>query len=832
MSLSQTRRPRFMDHTNDQRAVHGSSPAPYRADAAVWDLADWTTGQSDPGRALTQDPFAYYKAFFTTDVPSGGGVEDLMHHDGSTNLEEPIDAQCAGDQQRCKQRAAPYNLAVRFANRSNGAPLATIVERGSVSTLGSHGSLLSVGQFPSIRIVENASPARSSHKPSRNLDEMALQNIQEEARQEQNTGATDLHTRRKLGEDYCGSNSNCTTTAPAETTFQGSRPPAAPQTPLADDSVEVNGLKGFFRGVLHNARGGYQSRSRSQSSSMTNASPPPQAWGERPDTNGRSSQSVTGENFRGSDEATRPAPTVSVAIGSSLSRPRPPTQADPESHATDCKGSRSDFEPSAGVYPLRLPHSPPTLNPRIDELSSTPHLLPLPDALRPIGHKERSFSVRSVPPEPRDATQDHVLLEATTDPRLNEDDVSTRHTLDLAPIYRTNAPSVREFDHRARDSSQNASFCSTRSTSYSGTVLGVDLDLQLEFPHPARRSVTPVWFTPESETKTRQQIERGMQPAECKQPPFHSITSSVLPALLPIAAAEGIVRPNQTTPQLSFFSPSGNLIQAEDSSSPSSNTSHSSSYSYYTGTPTLSTSYYNKNPNTLSAHAALSASIGLPPIRPAPVPLITPPHSTAPLPEHLRHHHNYQHAEKSQIVPDSEPYSDTTVGLGSVVKGCGGVIRTNSLTPHSGVRRSPVKSKPKFTHATKFGRSILSKGNNEASKSRFSILSSWPSTRKGRTLKKTPPLARSPSRIGPIAGHALRVCFCQPYDGAGKPSAEVGCSGGRPGQCHDEAYAREAREEDSPIARIVTGGEERQGKGRKRSDSGVSIAIRVGVVGG
>ncbi|KAF2652656.1 hypothetical protein K491DRAFT_681140 [Lophiostoma macrostomum CBS 122681] len=101
----------------------------------------------------------------------------------------------------------------------------------------------------------------------------------------------------------------------------------------------------------------------------------------------------------------------------------------------------------------------------------------------------------------------------------------------------------------APSNEREGSVCTNLSTSYSSTVLGVDLDLQHypEKPASHRSTSTSMWFT--------------AQDCSTRDSGWYTVTSSALPVLLPLAAASGIVKQNHSRP-LSFYSPSGNLIQA------------------------------------------------------------------------------------------------------------------------------------------------------------------------------------------------------------------------------------------------------------------------------
>jgi hypothetical protein len=322
-----------------------------------------------------------------------------------------------------------------------------------------------------------------------------------------------------------------------------------------------------------------------------------------------------------------------------------------------------------------------------------------------------------------------------------------------------------------------------------------------------------------------------------------SITSSALTSLLPIATASGIVQPNFDTPKISFYSPSGRLIQPEGSSSPETGAAHCSS-------PTVKVSIRNR-PGRHSARQTLTAPACLPPARPNLLPMTTLPTSTAPLPLHLRHHHNYRHPERSQIE-SCESLLDNTVS----VKGCDGVIRTSSFTLRSGTRRSPLKKKNPDAQQNghQSTKSLLHDIRGEVSfyKSRYIALAAQScgpthksTCKKGATLHKRrtrEPRTSKPhsstsdkntrmqrtfekSVLGPLVGHALRVCFCQPYDGAGTPGPS--CTT----QHESGAAKKEASRviENEVIARPVVGkenatrGSKGVGSARMRVDSGASV---------
>jgi hypothetical protein len=249
----------------------------------------------------------------------------------------------------------------------------------------------------------------------------------------------------------------------------------------------------------------------------------------------------------------------------------------------------------------------------------------------------------------------------------SRDKVSALLTVDGVSFVSQNAASV-EFDKAREEFARlNASFCGTVSTSYSGTVVGVDVDLQHEFAHPVRRSrsATPVWFAP------RTAEDHGQAPGSGVDAAGYSVTSPALTSLLPIAAASGIVRSDYKRRVISYYSPSGRQIQRECSTTPDN------------------ASYYKQH---------------------LPVPC--------------------------RQVPTAIYASPATPVLVRMktgrrrVKGCGGIVREDSLIPRSGVEDSDGKDK-----------------------------GCWSAKSAVHNMRDV---------LGTQIGSAMRMCICGSKDGVGK----------------------------------------------------------------
>lgn len=258
----------------------------------------------------------------------------------------------------------------------------------------------------------------------------------------------------------------------------------------------------------------------------------------------------------------------------------------------------------------------------------------------------------------------------------------------------------------------------------------------------------------------------------------------------------------------------------------------------------MSSSYYNRQ--NVSAESSAQSL----PIRPPLVPMTTPPVHKTPLPSNLRHHHNYQRPELSQISS-----CDSSANPKGSVRGCDGIVRENSLTPRSGVFFP--HGKDNVHRSVKLAMDDL-KAEAKFYKARFTTLAAAhsfaPSIPKGKTLQKRHihsynTYARKPHMhggegrkdgfrqdiLGPLAAHVLRVCFCQPDDGAGRPTraAAIGaCRAGEPfstsGKSRVDQHTMDA-EHSLPNARVVACGRHSEGQGTKlpaRNDSVVGSATR------
>lgn len=762
--------PHLPDHRKGQVGTLALLSASYQASVVADTLVDQAHGQFHDEQTHVRDPFSCYQAYQGHD--SCPDICASTHDQEIATEAIRVEAQPTleiGGSQQCTARSVPSNLALRVTHRSGGGPLATIVEQGSLSTLNSHKSMLSADRFPMTRVAENASPKDTTPRCSKSLDNQTM--------------VGDGEGGDQNGQIHASKNAACEKMH-KRTTCGGSQSFGAIHEPSLGSVHGRKSLRESLRDILRNIRHGTGSRSWS-SSTVSNATS--HSRNEVRDTRDSSPTSsdkdyqgqLSQQLFDGSSPGGNPQ------LGLFLS-PAANTGEQLVHHG----GSDVDLNLPACIYP---PFAQSPLHAEVTEdLGSYPNIslhsmLKLPS----LQHaKEWVSSSSLVSPKLGDRAEDRIHVETAALGTDNRVSFPAQDVPDNVPVYK-DAPSPQECDVRARYTSRNVGSCGTMSTSYSGTVLGVDLDLQQEFSHYSRNSVTPVWYAPEeSGSSELQGSQKRNRQQETNPLPPRSLTSCALSALLPIAASEGIVQPDFTTPQLSFFSPSGNVIQVEKSyrTVPSGilcpNWLHSSSLSKDTT--------YQGHSKVSTIHKGLSAFLDVLPTRLATMPVASPSQSLAPLPEHLRHHHNYQHAETGQNTPKAGPDSEIYIDPAPTVRGCGGMIRTNSLNPRSGPRNDA-------DHSSEDRHSISYLFDSQKFESRCDAFVSWTASHVSKALTKHSPAKKPEDRIGPLAGHAIRICFCQPWDGA----AVETCSCSTTNRDNGVAFARSMRDTATPNFRTV-----------------------------
>jgi hypothetical protein len=479
--------PHYSDCSNGKSLSCNASKPLHHSGRNAWTIVDAMSLPSQPVHPLLQDPFTYYKAFLNTNAPSSGSMAGLEQDDDGYICHQgdigPQDLHSVASQQYTRARAIPHHLAVRFANRpSNGAPLATIIEQGSYSTLNSRGSMLSVGRFPSVRVAENISPARAPHQVSQSVEENALHRIQEDAPHEQHAPAgVEAHAHPHEGR----SSSIFNIATPMTSSI--AELPRSPRSQISDADHDVDGRRsrGFLRGVLQNVRAASKSRSRSSSLIHAAVVETREDRAETSDDNSplshmrehdHTSREKSSENSKSSDLAQRLSTSAAStpAVGS---------------QARNRKILLTNYQPSVQTSSSPSTHesSLPLLE-HASSLASVSHLLPSAAVMRSL---ELPSSIRLVSPEPRDVAYGNVTIKAPTLPTRRNEDTSAQHTFYGAYMPKFSASSLAQHD-RTRETSQNVSFCSTMSTSYSGTVLGVDRDLTHGTPDSLRQSSSPL----------------------------------------------------------------------------------------------------------------------------------------------------------------------------------------------------------------------------------------------------------------------------------------------------------------------------------------------------
>lgn len=368
----------------------------------------------------------------------------------------------------------PYQLSIHLANRPNGGPLATIIEHGSYSTLKSHGSLLSIGHHMSPQISGTSLPGHASHRPAQSLDENVLSLLQEVPFTRQSTTG-DTETQVKAV--YCAT-ADSTTDVTALITPNASLPlqTAQPQTIFGDSAVTTNKLRRFLHGAYENVRGPLRARSDSLSANFVES---------RAERSGDSAYSriigKTEAHKRLSIEHLDENSTISLR--SSLSEHSTQnTQTQAIHRKTRLTNTRSSAHSTSSPLEPASPH--------FDQRGTADRRTDLPiTSLVTCEHAQPS-TIRLVSPKPRDVAHDEAPNGVLT-PSKHGHNESAQYALDGVFVPLSSSPPIEKYK-RGTDTSRNSSLCGTMSTSYSGTVLGVDLDLQHNALNPVNRSSSPM----------------------------------------------------------------------------------------------------------------------------------------------------------------------------------------------------------------------------------------------------------------------------------------------------------------------------------------------------
>lgn len=479
-----------LDRPNDQSlphdSAHDSGQPLHRVGCAAWNLADWSRLAPHSTQPGLQDPFAYYKAFQDTIAQASTSANEAAQvNDGCACRTGSIGAQNAHSigAQQVRARAMPYHLTARFADRAIGAPLATIIEQGSYSTLNSCGSLLSVGRLPALSVTESPSHNRSSHQSFHRLDENRLYREEDGAPlEEDHASAPRAHaTLQDCRQPYA--------VVELSTPINLSRDlPQSPRSKIGDADQYANDSKtqGLLRGVLGNVR--TASRSRSRSSSLTHT-PVLEAWERLPETSSYHTfhqVQDTHDPWACMGQETCPRNCkASSSMESSSSSTTPSSACQTRSRKT----LLLSVQPHDSITShLRLNEA---LSHPLDHSSAVQTVPPLPTPSATVYSLEQPSSVRLVPPEPRDVAAVGATAQAAAFSTAHSDSTPTQTSCHGVATRNCSASSLSKHDH-GKISSRNASFCSTVSTSYSSTVLGVDVDLQYEGLKLTRRSSSPM----------------------------------------------------------------------------------------------------------------------------------------------------------------------------------------------------------------------------------------------------------------------------------------------------------------------------------------------------
>ncbi|KAF2276657.1 uncharacterized protein EI97DRAFT_442047 [Westerdykella ornata] len=404
----------------------------------------------------------------------------------------------------CNGQSIPYNVSARFSCQPN-VPLATIAERTSHWTLKSHPSH-NVARRPHHAQVlySTSSTTKRPSMSSRRKDEAGVNN-------QERRGNCQIGDRAGPNADLT---TQCSEGIPIKKEPRGGELAGSSKRSGVGIGTEEKGLKALLRGILQNFRSA--SRHSEARSPLVTSQLPETLTGE-------------GKQLMGRNQAC-----------AQLSR-----DEFLELGTDNCQPLLSEY---STWKLLSSPHTPHECS-RKFEHSVHRHENASYDSIHPFARASPFWTT------PLADQYDSRAYNGSEAPGANHRggiEILRKSTSDTTPVEEGYFKCAREVSPS----------CSA-STRYSGTVLGVDVDLEQEFPNmngpspSPNRSGTPVY------QPSQEKLETPIPTRNAKPP--KSITSFALPVLLPLAAAAGIVQVNTTTTTLSFYSPSGSLIQVVES---------------------------------------------------------------------------------------------------------------------------------------------------------------------------------------------------------------------------------------------------------------------------
>lgn len=367
-------------------------------------------------------------------------------------------------QQQNEEVTTSYQLATRLANPSNGAPLATIIEQSSHSTLNSRTSLLSVGRVPSARAPFATSSANTAQTAPKSVEETTLGPILQFGHGERPQSCKNVENMKafKGHRGYCREHSSTTHTP----TFPVLSYRTCLDTAVVNAVREMDDMNNAPRMVIDSA----QTKACTLTCSKLSRSIPFEKCARRP------SLSQGSENLGRIDDQI----VVAAAFDQTHEGSVDPNQ-------TIHRNTVTTSSSSARLIPFRF-------RSRLSQVAISAdieHALEQPSAFSDTCAAQSFAPVQLVPPEPREEAQ---ACNSTADLR-NISHGSHSSLARPAPNFAIDPATAGislDLCQCATREDQTPSICSTTSTSYSGTIVGVDVDLKHGKVRPEHSTSLPM----------------------------------------------------------------------------------------------------------------------------------------------------------------------------------------------------------------------------------------------------------------------------------------------------------------------------------------------------